>query len=860
MSDLDYDDDEKRIMDEKNSLASLEVRETGVAVDAAERSRIIDRIKFMNTVGDTVDQDPLADAASHFIYDRLMEMSLEEATEVLTKAYKEHCDDVNFPSDVLDRIEKMLQGRDAYGIDSDVFELDCKLEAVVIKFHSPYPEVRAVTDPFDDPTIPVETLRAYLLGTIWVAIGSFVNQFFYERQPRLNLAAIVLQLFLFPCGKVAQLLPDWGFTFRGSRYTINRGPWTHKEQMFATVMVSAGSQMSNFMSISIAMRSEKFFNLEWVDFGFIFLTNLSSLFFGYGLAGLARKLVIYPVKAVFPTVLPTLALNRALLLKETKTSINGWTISRQKLFFLTFALSFVYFFFPTYLFNALSTFNWMTWIAPQNVKVTLVTGSFLGMGINPIPTFDWSIINYSTPLVLPYFANVNRFIGVILSGFALMGLYWTNTKYTAYLPPNANTIYDNTGATYNLSRILDSTGHFDLDKFKAYSVPYMTAGHLVGTGTLWALYTCAFTYICISEYKLIIRTGKLFYNAIRHPRSKAFDDFDDPHSRMMRAYPEVPDWWYLAIFLIAGALAIITITAWPTTVPVWTVICIFLFNIGMYIPTIIVYSVTGYAMGFGAFSVFIAGYMDPGNAVTNILVRLWGYNVDEQSETFIADQKMAHYAKLPQRAVFRAQLVATLIQTFVTLGAVEALFKSVADFCSATQQDKFICLFPRSVYSDAIMFGVLGTDRVLSTLYPALKHCFYIGPLTAIPFAILKLKKPQKVKNIFPPLIWGGATFWGYTYNLTYYIGGFYAATAFMFYLRRYYTAWWTKYNYILASGLTAGVAFSGVVIFLALQYTQTTLSWWGNNVVSAGVDYARVASLKEVPQGGFGLKDGEFS
>ncbi|KAK7203949.1 putative oligopeptide transporter [Myxozyma melibiosi] len=855
----DYYDEEKRAWDEKKGLATIEVHETGEIVDAAERARIIDRIKVMNKVGDAVDQDPLADAASHFIYDRLMEMTMEEALDVLERTANDHYDDVNFPSDALDRIEKMLQGREAYGADEDVFELDCKLEAVVIKFHSPYPEVRAVTDPFDDPTIPVETFRAYVLGAIWVAIGSFVNEFFYERQPRLTLAATVLQLFLFPCGKLAQLLPDWGVTFRGTRYTINPGPWTHKEQMLSTIMVSAASQMSNFMSFTVAMRSEKFFHLQWVDFGFVFLTNAASLFFGYGMAGLARKLAIYPVKAVFPTVLPTLALNRALLLKETKTSINGWTISRQKLFFLTFVLSFLYFFIPNYLFKALSTFNWMTWIAPQNVKVALVTGSFLGMGINPIPTFDWSVINYSTPLVLPYFAFINKFVGVILGGCALMGLYWTNTKYVAYLPPNANTIYDNTGATYNLSRILDSSGHFDLDKYVEYSVPYMTAGHLVGTGALWALYTCAFTYICITDYKLIIRTGKLFWNALRHPRSKAFDDFDDPHSRMMRAYPEVPDWWYLAVFIIAGALGIITIAVWPTTVPVWTVICIFLFNVGMYIPTVIIYSMTGYAMGFGAFSVILAGYMDPGNAMTNMMVRMWGYNVDEQSETFIADQKIAHYAKLPQRAVFRAQLVATLIQTFATLGAVEALFNTVKDFCSTTQPDKFICQFPRSVYSDAIMFGVINPERVLSTLYPALKHCFYIGPLTAIPFAIMKLKWPRKVKNIFPPLVWGGSTFWGSTYNYTYYIGGLYAATAFMFYVRRYYTAWWTKYNYILSSGLTAGVAFSGVVVFLALQYTQTSVSWWGNDVVSAGVDYARASSLKEIPAEGFGLQVGQF-
>ncbi|KAK9452112.1 OPT oligopeptide transporter protein-domain-containing protein [Limtongia smithiae] len=852
---------EKYSGDEK--FGNEKVQESEISVNELSeetlRAKIVERLNKMNKVSEHSESDPLAEKASMFIYEKILELPLEEALEILREAYSEHYDDVNFENETLHKIKAILSGPDAYGQGYENYELDARAEAAVIKYHSPYPEVRAVTDPYDDTTIACETIRAYILGSIWVAIGSFVNEFFYERQPRLTLQSTVLQLFLFPCGKLVQLLPDWGFKVFGKRYSINPGPWTHKEQMLATVMVNVGSQMSNFMSFTVAMRSEKFFHLAWVDFGFVFLMNFASLFFGYGLAGMCRKLVIYPVKAVFPTVLPALALNRALLIPETKTSVYGWTISRQKLFFLTFVCSFLYFFVPNYLFKALSTFNWMTWIAPKNVKLAIITGSYLGMGINPLPTFDWSVINYATVLVIPYFSFMNKFIGVILSGIVVMILYFTNHKYTAYLPINANTIYDSSGKTYNLSRILDTEGQFDLEQYLNYSVPYMSAGHIIGTGGLWALYTCAFVYVMITEYKLIIHTMKLFYGAIRHPLRNSLDEFNDPHSIMMRKYKEVPDWWFLVIFCIGVATAITALCAWPTTVPVWTVIAIFFFNIGMYIPTVIIYSMTGYAMGFGAFSVILAGYMDPGNAVTNMMVRMWGYNVDEQAESFIADQKIAHYAKLPQRSVFRAQMLATLIQCFATIGAVQALFDTVKDFCSTTQPDKFVCQFPRTVYSDAIMFGVINPNRVLTTLYPALKHAFYIGPLIAIPFGILKLKYPMRMKAIHPALIVSGAAFWGSTYNYTYYVGGFYAATAFMFYLRRYRTAWWEKYNYVLASGLSAGVAFSGIVIFLSLQYTQTSLSWWGNNVIAAGVDYARTASLLEIPADGFGKKVGEF-
>ncbi|KAK9431387.1 OPT oligopeptide transporter protein-domain-containing protein, partial [Lipomyces doorenjongii] len=843
---------------EDKKVVHVQVDEKGSFDDEPSREKIIGRIKAMNKVGNTNDVDPLADKVSAYLYEKVMEMTVEESISVLRNAIEYHYGDVNFPTETLDKIQLLVDGPEAYDEDLDTYELDARLEATVIKYHSPYPEVRSVTDPFDDPTIPVETFRAYLLGMIWVAIGSFVNEFFTFRQPSLRLPSTVIQLFLFPCGKFAQLLPDWGFTLFGTRYSLNPGPWTHKEQMLATLMVNVGASTSNFMSFTVTMRDQHFFGYKWVSFGFIFLLNFSSLFFGYGLAGLVRKLVIFPVKAVFPTVLPTLALNRALTIKEQPSFINGWTISRQKFFFTVFVTSFLYFFIPTYVFKALSTFNWITWISPNNINLAMVTGSFIGMGINPLPTFDWAVINYANCLVVPFFAYVNKFSGIIISGIVVMVMYWTNYKWTGYLPINSNTIYDRNGNSYNLSKIVVG-GQFNEEKYRQYSTPYMSAGNIVGTGGLWALYTCAFTYVCITEYKMVWDSLKLYAKTLRHPFRKALDDYDDPHSRMMRAYPEVPDWWFLVIFVIGVATGLIGLLYYPTTVPLWTVVMVFLFNVAMLIPTSIIFATTGYQMGFGAFSVILAGYMNPGNAMTNMVIRMYGYNIDEQADSFVSDQKIAHYAKLPQRAVFRCQLVATFIQCMCTIGAVEALFKSVKNFCSPTQVDKFVCAFPRTVYSDAIMFGIINPDRVLTTLYPALKHCFYIGPLVAIPFGILKLKYPQKMKTVHPVLIISGCAFWGWSYNLTYYIVGLYAAFAFMFYIRRYYTAWWTKYNYILTSGLSAGVAFSGIVVFLSLQYTGTRFTWWGNTVYATGVDYARATGRLAVPNEGFGLKVGEF-
>ncbi|KAJ8102374.1 hypothetical protein POJ06DRAFT_289294 [Lipomyces tetrasporus] len=122
---------------------AIEQQESNGTADEVAHMKIVNLFKAMNKTGDTGDEDPLADQASEFLYKKLLETSLE--------------DNVNFDNEIYDKIQLMVNGPEAYGEDIDNYELDCLLEAVVIRYHSPYPEVRAVTDPFDTD-MPVEII------------------------------------------------------------------------------------------------------------------------------------------------------------------------------------------------------------------------------------------------------------------------------------------------------------------------------------------------------------------------------------------------------------------------------------------------------------------------------------------------------------------------------------------------------------------------------------------------------------------------------------------------------------------------------------------------------------------------------
>lgn len=57
---------------------------------------------------------------------------------------------------------------------------------------SPYPEVRSAVANFDDPSMPVSTLRAWVLGILWSILIPGMNQFFHLRYPSVAIGGVSL--------------------------------------------------------------------------------------------------------------------------------------------------------------------------------------------------------------------------------------------------------------------------------------------------------------------------------------------------------------------------------------------------------------------------------------------------------------------------------------------------------------------------------------------------------------------------------------------------------------------------------------------------------------------------------------------
>ena len=135
------------------------------------------------------------------------------------------------------------------------------------------------------------------------------------------------------------------------------------------------------------------------------------------------------------------------------------------------------------------------------------------------------------------------------------------------------------------------------------------------------------------------------------------DTETDPHYRLMLAYKDAPNWWYLAVLLISIGVGLGVLYANNSTLPWWgfliscllSFICILFFGAQ--------YGITGYDLNLQSIIQMIGGYLHPGRPVANMYFVLFGYNSVLQGELLLRDLKFAQYAHLAPRTTFVMQMV-----------------------------------------------------------------------------------------------------------------------------------------------------------------------------------------------------------
>lgn len=294
---------------------------------------------------------------------------------------------------------------------------------------SPYPEVRSAVANFDDPSMPVSTFRAWVLGICWAILIPGMNQFFYLRYPSVAIGGLVAQLLVFPIGRAwVRLMPMK--TLFGIE--LNPGPFTIKEHVLVTIMASVGAPTAYATDIIAVQRV--YYKQQWT-FLYRWMLVMSTQLIGFSIGGIVRRFLVAPPSMIWPNTLVSCALFNTLHSQSYAGIGRHEGISRERYFTYAFVAAIVWYIIPGYLFEALSFFTWVCWIAPGNIKVNQIFGYKSGLGFSLL-TFDWNQIAFTgSPLATPWWAEANVMIGFFFFFWFLTPvLYYSNVWHSQFMP------------------------------------------------------------------------------------------------------------------------------------------------------------------------------------------------------------------------------------------------------------------------------------------------------------------------------------------------------------------------------------------------------------------------------------------
>jgi hypothetical protein len=177
----------------------------------------------------------------------------------------------------------------------------------------------------------------WLISTIGIglsAFGAVLQEVFYFKPRVIYVSVMFLTVVAYALGEfMAFFIPRWGPIGR----FLNPGPFNSKEHVAAVLMASAAS-VSALSTEALAV--QKLFYGGYPSQGAVVFVTLSSQLIGYGIAGLLRETLLWPVKMFYPANLPVTTVLETLHREKSETR------KRLRVFWIVFTCLLVWELFP----------------------------------------------------------------------------------------------------------------------------------------------------------------------------------------------------------------------------------------------------------------------------------------------------------------------------------------------------------------------------------------------------------------------------------------------------------------------------------------------------------------------------------
>ncbi|KAF8136747.1 OPT oligopeptide transporter protein-domain-containing protein [Boletus edulis] len=697
----------------------------------------------------------------------------------------------------------------------------------------------------DDPSLNPWTFRAFFLGLGLSAFGGSLAEIYYFKPQTVGVSLMFLAIISYVLGFAMEtFIPRHGLF----RY-LNPHPFNKKENAFVIIMASAAANSA--LATEVLAVQRLYYNITPNAATSIFLL-FSSQLLGYGIGGILRPILLYPSKMLYPGVLPLISMFDAFFVMVRLHS--------RKLKDILHRLRSL---FPEWIFPLLTGFSIICLAAPNNAAVTRVFGGSNGnegLGLLSI-CFDWQVVHFrwhqphGDSLAGTGKSKVSMFIGYILCMIVFVAVFYNNIWKSQNFPFLSQLLFYENGTVYDQLLILNSNFEVDPTLLAEQGLPYYA-----GTWVVYLLSTnlglaATFTHLLLWN-RDDLPVGKTLGwktstggsgtdDGIRErPRE---DEDIDPHYAEMLKYPDAPNSWYYATFVISFVMALVVIYKSNSTLPWWG------FAISVLLATIFIlflgalYAITGIGISVQTFVQMIAGYLHPGKPMANMYFVLYSYNTVSQASLLLRDLKIGQYAKLPPRASFTAQIIGTLLGAILNYFIMNSIVDSQREILLSVQGTNIWSgQQPQQYNSQAIAWGGLSHELFSAGMrYQWVPFSYLVGLVAPVPFWLVHRYWPKlRADYLYVPIICAFIGWLSVGINSSI-LSIFTVAFVSQWWIRTRYPRWFQKYNYIVAAALDGGTQVMVFILSFAVAGAAGTShlfpTWWGAN---QGANYDRCLYL----------------
>ncbi|ORZ36557.1 OPT oligopeptide transporter protein-domain-containing protein [Catenaria anguillulae PL171] len=601
----------------------------------------------------------------------------------------------------------------------------------------------------DDPSAPSFTVRVWILGTLFCVVLGWVNTIFSFRTNWFAVSSYVATLLAYPLGVIlAKILPRLRFNLFGLDVDLNPGPFTVKEHVLIGIFGTTGA--AGVYASSNLVVQEAYYDL-YMGHGWALAFLFASSALGFGISGMCRKFLIRPAHMIWPTVLPSVALYTAFHNVEIEaTKDDGKKHWSQLTMFGVGVIGMIAYSLlgPGYLTTMMANIPLLCFFAPKDNLLLQQLGSpTWGVGMLAWTT-DWSYIG-SGAMSIPYWSAVNIFVCAIFFHWIITPILWKGNFYNQPESPlalNSTRLFSQQSERFNAKDVIDpNTKELIESKFLERAPVHMSPFFTISYFANFTTLPAALVHTCVWYGKDIVRRF----------RASSNEDEEDIHCKLIDAYPEVPDTWYYGFFVLTLILMLLTGELSELKFPWWATLFATVLSAVSTVPIAVVLA-------------------------TACLVLL-------------TDLKLGHYLKVPPRHVFLAQVYSQFLAAVVVYFT-QAQWMANPEHVQWLLDDGKVAgpgknwgSSQNHNYSPVIWFGVI--VGCVTPIVLKIAHHFVGGSYWAL---------------IHPALILGpGGAGGNQGTTLSY----FTVATFFQFFMYRYRSGWWKRYNYVLATAFDVGVA-----------------------------------------------------